>query len=69
MSTAHGVDGARPDRLTQTRARTEQNNNWLPIAAMNHVAEVLEMPPMRVYEVATFYTMFNRSATRLLRRV
>ena len=27
---------------------------------MNHVAEILEMPPMRVYEVATFYTMFNR---------
>lgn len=24
------------------------------------VAEVLEMPPMRVYEVATFYTMYNR---------
>jgi len=31
---------------------------------MNHVAEVLEMPPMRVYEVATFYTMFNRSVVR-----
>lgn len=27
---------------------------------MNHVAKLLEMPPMRVYEVATFYTMFNR---------
>jgi NADH dehydrogenase (ubiquinone) flavoprotein 2 len=27
---------------------------------MNHVAQLLEMPPMRVYEVATFYTMFNR---------
>lgn len=28
---------------------------------MNYVAKLLEMPPMRVYEVATFYTMFNRS--------
>ena len=28
---------------------------------MNYVAELLEMPPMRVYEVATFYTMYNRS--------
>lgn len=28
---------------------------------MNKVAEVLEMPEIRVYEVATFYTMFNRS--------
>ena len=27
---------------------------------MNYVAKLLELPPMRVYEVATFYTMFNR---------
>lgn len=27
---------------------------------MNEVAKLLEMPPMRVYEVATFYTMYNR---------
>lgn len=27
---------------------------------MNYIANLLEMPPMRVYEVATFYTMFNR---------
>eukprot|EP00094_Tigriopus_californicus_P008684 TCALIF_08370-PA protein Name:"Similar to NDUFV2 NADH dehydrogenase [ubiquinone] flavoprotein 2, mitochondrial (Bos taurus)" AED:0.08 eAED:0.08 QI:0/0/0/1/1/1/3/0/253 len=38
-----------------------QNNGWLPIAAMHHVAEVIGMPRMRVYEVATFYTMFNRN--------
>jgi len=37
-----------------------QNENWLPISAMNHVAKLVEVPPMRVYEVATFYTMFNR---------
>jgi NADH-quinone oxidoreductase E subunit len=36
-----------------------QNDNWLPRAAMDHVAGLLEMPPIRVYEVATFYTMFN----------
>ncbi|HLJ63436.1 MAG TPA: NADH-quinone oxidoreductase subunit NuoE [Stellaceae bacterium] len=36
-----------------------QHGNWLPRAAMDHVAELLEMPPMRVYEVATFYSMFN----------
>lgn len=28
---------------------------------MNEVARILEMPPMRVYEVATFYTMYNRA--------
>jgi NADH:ubiquinone oxidoreductase subunit E len=27
---------------------------------MNAVASVLNMPRIRVYEVATFYTMFNR---------
>ncbi|MCJ1314088.1 NADH:ubiquinone oxidoreductase 24 [Agyrium rufum] len=31
------------------------------ISVMNEVARLLEMPPMRVYEVATFYTMYNRS--------
>lgn len=30
------------------------------ISVMNEVARLLEVPPMRVYEVATFYTMFNR---------
>ncbi|KAI9137499.1 thioredoxin-like [2Fe-2S] ferredoxin-domain-containing protein [Paraphysoderma sedebokerense] len=33
---------------------------WTSISVMNEVAKILEMPPMRVYEVATFYTMFNR---------
>lgn len=39
----------------------QRQHGWLPISAMNKVAEVLEIPKMRVYEVATFYTMFNRS--------
>ena len=34
---------------------------WTSISVMNEVARILEMPPMRVYEVATFYTMYNRS--------
>jgi len=33
---------------------------WCSISVMNEVARILEMPPMRVYEVATFYTMYNR---------
>ncbi|EST06565.1 NADH-quinone oxidoreductase subunit E-like protein [Kalmanozyma brasiliensis GHG001] len=37
-----------------------QNSGWVSISVMNYVAKLLEMPPMRVYEVATFYTMFNR---------
>jgi NADH-quinone oxidoreductase subunit E len=36
-----------------------QNGGWLPRAAMDYVAELLAMAPIRVYEVATFYTMFN----------
>jgi NADH-quinone oxidoreductase subunit E len=37
----------------------EQNSNWLSEAAMNTVAETLAIKPVEVYEVATFYTMFN----------
>jgi NADH-quinone oxidoreductase subunit E len=36
-----------------------QHGGWLPRAAMDHVAGLLEMAPIRVYEVATFYTMLN----------
>jgi NADH-quinone oxidoreductase E subunit len=36
-----------------------QNDGWLPRAAMGYVAKILGMAPIRVYEVATFYTMFN----------
>jgi NADH-quinone oxidoreductase subunit E len=37
----------------------EQAGGWLPQKAIEHVAEMLGMPKMRVLEVATFYTMFN----------
>ncbi len=40
-----------------------QHGGWLPRAAMDHVAQVLSMAPIRVYEVATFYTMFNINPT------
>lgn len=36
-----------------------QSGGWLPRAAIESVADVLEMPVMRAHEVATFYTMFN----------
>jgi len=38
----------------------DQNDNWVPIAAMNKVAQILDLPPIRVYEVATFYSQYNR---------
>ena len=36
-----------------------QNNNWIPLAAMKYIAKLLEMPYIKVYEVATFYSMYN----------
>lgn len=39
----------------------KQNNNFLTLAAMHKTAKVLEMTPMQVYEVAAFFTMFNRT--------
>ncbi len=33
-------------------------DGWLPVGAMNLVADTLDMPPVRVYEVASFYDMF-----------
>ncbi|EDU44745.1 NADH dehydrogenase flavoprotein 2, mitochondrial precursor [Pyrenophora tritici-repentis Pt-1C-BFP] len=38
----------------------QRQHGFCSISVMNEVARILEMPPMRVYEVATFYTMYNR---------
>ena len=37
----------------------KQNNNWIPLAAMKYIAKYLDMPYIKVYEVATFYSMYN----------
>ena len=36
-----------------------QNDNWIPNAAIKKIGEILEVPYIKVYEVATFYTMYN----------
>ena len=36
-----------------------QNENWIPLTAMKYIAKYLEMPYIKVYEIATFYTMYN----------
>ena len=36
-----------------------QNNNWIPLAAIKHIAKYLSMPYISVYEVTTFYSMYN----------
>jgi NADH-quinone oxidoreductase subunit E len=37
----------------------EENNGWLSVEAMDYVAELLQLKPIEVYEVATFYSMYN----------
>ena len=37
----------------------KQNDNWIPLSAMKYIANYLSMPYISVYEVATFYTMYN----------
>ena len=37
----------------------KQNDNWIPLAAMKYIAKFLKIPYIQVYEVATFYTMYN----------
>lgn len=37
----------------------KQAGGWLPRVACDHIAELLAMPPIKVYEVASFYDMYN----------
>ena len=37
----------------------KQNDNWIPIVAIKYVAKLLDVPYIQVYEVSTFYSMFN----------
>ena len=39
----------------------KQNENWIPLSAMKYLAKMLDIPYMQVYEVATFYSMYNLS--------
>jgi NADH-quinone oxidoreductase E subunit len=38
-----------------------QNDNWIPLVAIKYVATFLGMSYIKVYEVVTFYSMFNLS--------
>ena len=39
----------------------KQNKNWIPLSGIKYVAKLLVISYMQVYEVATFYSMFNLS--------
>ena len=45
--------------LAQRQMGRNTGSAWIPQVAMDHIADLLKMPPIRVYEVATFYLMFN----------
>ena len=36
-----------------------QHHNWIPMAAVDYIAQMLDMPSIHVFEVVTFYSMFN----------
>ena len=38
-----------------------QYDNWIPLAAIKYISKILSMPYIKVYEVATFYSMYNLS--------
>ena len=45
--------------VAQHQMKRQTGSAWVPVKAMDAVAQRLDMPPIRVYEVATFYLMFN----------
>jgi NADH-quinone oxidoreductase subunit E len=48
--------------LAQRQVGAETNTQgWLPVPVIEYVARAISVPYMRVYEVATFYTMFNKA--------
>jgi len=45
--------------IVQNQMKRQTGSAWVPRAGMDEVARRLDMAPIRVYEVASFYTMFN----------
>src|ERR1700722_6288630 len=46
--------------LTVLHEAQDENNNWLSVPVMDKVAEVMGILPIEVYEVVTFYSMYNQ---------
>uniref|UniRef100_A0A8C4N5P7 NADH dehydrogenase [ubiquinone] flavoprotein 2, mitochondrial n=1 Tax=Eptatretus burgeri TaxID=7764 RepID=A0A8C4N5P7_EPTBU len=59
--TGNYPEGHRAAAVIPVLDLAQRQHGWLPISAMNKVADILGVPRMRVYEVGTFYTMFQRS--------
>lgn len=45
--------------IVQKQMKRQTGSAWVPVKGMDAVGARLNMPPIRVYEVATFYFMFN----------
>jgi NADH-quinone oxidoreductase subunit E len=45
--------------IVQRQMSRDTGSAWVPVVAMDAIAARLSMPPIRVYEIATFYLMFN----------
>jgi NADH-quinone oxidoreductase E subunit len=52
-------DGRQKSAVLPLLDLAQRQEGWVSLAAMHAVAEMLDMPPIRVYEVATFYTMLK----------
>ena len=65
LETANKIISNYPDGKQQSAVMAllylaqRQNDNWIPLVAMKYIAKFLNMPYIKVYEVATFYTMYN----------
>ncbi len=46
--------------LTILHEVQDENNDWLSVEAMDQVAEILQIKPIEVYEVVSFYSMYNQ---------
>jgi NADH-quinone oxidoreductase E subunit len=56
---AHYPPGRQASAVIGVLDLAQRQQGWLPRVAMDEVAKLLDMAPIRVYEIATFYTMFQ----------
>lgn len=54
------ADKKKSGMLPVLHAVQDAHDNWLSVPLMDKVAELLEVTPIEVYEVVTFYSMFNQ---------
>jgi NADH-quinone oxidoreductase E subunit len=52
-------EGRQPSAVMPLLDLAQRQHGWIPRVAMDVIAGMLDMAPIRVYEVATFYTMYN----------